>query len=137
MEKIWLIHIYLLTLLTQNLTFRTMTQPTLEDVNRFLEEFRVTAKVFGLVYRSERKVNAETLFCLGITGDIREKIIFSLEGEDYVQGPIFDALNKLGYMWIFGKDYNDVELYIKLMITDRSLIISFHEARFPLKYPFK
>lgn len=28
---------------------------TIDDVNRFLDEFKVKAKVFGIIYRDDRK----------------------------------------------------------------------------------
>ena len=111
---------------------------TLEDVNKFLDEFKVKAKVFGIIFRDDRKKNSEALFSLGITGRLREKIIFSLEGEDYSQGPIVDTLNAGYDMWVFGKDYNGTELYIKITILrNNALCISFHEAEHPINYPFK
>ena len=35
---------------------------TIEDVNRFLDEFKVKAKVFGIIYRDDRKKNYLPLF---------------------------------------------------------------------------
>ena len=55
---------------------------TLEDVNRFLEQFKVKASVFGIIYRVRGK-NEETLFNLGISAQMREKIVLSLEGTDF------------------------------------------------------
>lgn len=40
-------------------------------------------------------------------------------------------------MWVFGKDYNDIDLYIKISVSNRALCISFHEAEYPLNFPFK
>lgn len=111
---------------------------TIEDVNKFLDEFRVKAKVFGIIFRDDRKKNTETLFALGISGRIREQIVFSLTGEDYSQGPILDTLNEGYDMWVFGKDYNGTELYIKITIVEGyALCISFHEAEHSIIYPFK
>lgn len=111
---------------------------TIDDVNKFLDEFKVKAKVFGIIFRDDRKKNTETLFSLGISGRIREKIVFSLEGEDYSQGPILDTLNEGYDMWVFGKDYNGTELYIKItIIGGNALCISFHEAEHRIIYPFK
>ena len=40
-------------------------------------------------------------------------------------------------MWVFGKDHNDVEIYIKISVAEKALCISFHEAEHPLQYPFR
>lgn len=41
-------------------------------------------------------------------------------------------------MYAFGKMLKDIEIYIKISITERSVIcISFHKAEFPIDYPFK
>ena len=67
-------------------------------------------------------------------------IIESLKSEDYVEGPIIDQLNKLGEMWVFGKDIKGKEVYIKIMlggVNCQTICISFHIAEHPLSYPFK
>lgn len=43
-------------------------------------------------------------------------------------------------MWVFGKDYDGTELYIKISLGapgSKTICISFHEAEHPLSYPFK
>ena len=60
--------------------------------------------------------------------------------DDYVQGPVVDELNKLGEMWVFGKDVKGREVYIKIMLGGegcQTICISFHIAEHTLKYPFK
>lgn len=32
--------------------------------------------------------------------------------DDYVQGPVIDELNRLGEMWVFGKEVKAREIYI-------------------------
>ncbi len=111
---------------------------TIDDVKAFLNEFKIKAKAFGIIYRDDRqKNNLNSLLQLGINNVIREEIIFSLEDIDYSQGPIIDTLNKGAEMWVFGKDYNDIDLYIKISVSNRALCISFHEAEYPLNFPFK
>jgi len=40
-------------------------------------------------------------------------------------------------MWSFGKTVQHIEVYIKISLTERNAIcISFHEAEFPITYPF-
>lgn len=110
---------------------------TIEQVNQFLQEFKIKAKVFGIIYRDERRKNTEALLELGISATIREKVIYSLEGVDYSQGPIIDTLYKGAEMWVFGKDYHGVDIYIKISVSDRALCISFHKAERPMPFPFK
>lgn len=43
---------------------------TLEDVNLFLEQFKVKASIFGIIYRIREK-NENTLFNLGISANLR------------------------------------------------------------------
>lgn len=47
----------------------------------------------------------------------RKVVIENLRVEDYVQGPVVDELNRLGEMWVFGKDVKGREIYIKVMIS--------------------
>ena len=45
-----------------------------------------------------------------------------------------------GDMWVFGKDFNGSELYIKISMgapRSNTICISFHEAEHHLNYPFK
>ena len=111
---------------------------TIDEVRAFLNEFKIKAKAFGIIYRDDRDKNdINSLLKLGINNVIREEIIFSLEEIDYSEGPIIDTLNKGADMWVFGKDYNDTDIYIKISVSNRALCISFHEAEYPLKFPFK
>ena len=111
---------------------------TLDDVNRFLEQFKVKASVFGIIYRVRDK-NEETLFNLGISAQMREKIVLSLEGTDFSHTTLGDVFDEGDVLWVFGKDYKGTELYIKITIIDngRCLCVSFHEAEHPINYPFK
>lgn len=116
-----------------------MANITLDDVNRFLSAFKAKASVFGIKYRDDRIKNNESLLNLGITMIKREEIIMSVEKKDYSAGPVLNTLNEDGDMWIFGKDYKGVEIYIKISLgpDGRSVCISFHESEHPMTYPFK
>ena len=48
-----------------------------------------------------------------------------------------ETLNGGAEMWVFGKDHNYIEIYIKISVAERSLCISFHEAERPMQYPFR
>lgn len=111
-----------------------------DDVQKFLDEFHSKLKVFGIIYRDDRGKNNKALEVLEIVPSYRSIVIESLRCEDYVEGPVIDALNRLGEMWVFGKDVKGREVYIKIMIPKmipQTICISFHLAEFPLKYPFK
>jgi len=117
-----------------------MGKLTKEDVQSFLEQFHEKMKIFGIIYRDDRGKNQKALEELEIVPSFRKVIIENLTAEDYVEGPVIDTLNKLGEMWVFGKDVKNREVYIKIMISDyggQTICISFHLAETPLKYPFK
>lgn len=110
------------------------------DVQRFLNSFHEKMKVFGIVYRDDRGKNQRALEELEIIPSYRKIVIESLKVEDYVQGPVVDELNKLGEMWVFGKDVKNREVYIKIMlggVNRQTICISFHIAEHPLMYPLK
>lgn len=113
---------------------------TKEEVQSFLEQFHAKMKVYDILFRDDRGKNKKTLEELEIVPSYRKVVIESLTIEDYVEGPVIDKLNKLGEMWVFGKDVKDREIYIKIMISEhcgQTICISFHLAEHPMKYPFK
>jgi hypothetical protein len=113
---------------------------TKEDVESFLNELHTKMKIFGILFRDDRGKNQATLQELEIVPSYRTVVIENLCVEDYVQGPVVDELNRLGEMWVFGKDVKGREVYIKVMITgvtSQTICISFHIAEHPLIYPFK
>jgi hypothetical protein len=113
---------------------------TRDEVQCFLDQFHAKMKVFGIIYRDDRGKNQKTLEELEIVPSYRKLVIESLCVEDYVDGPIVDTLNRLGEMWVFGKDGKEREVYIKIMISNingQTICISFHLAESPLSYPFK
>lgn len=110
------------------------------DVENFLMQFHQKLKVFGILYRDDRGKNQKALEELEIIPSYRRVIIESLVPEDYVQGPVIDELNRMGEMWIFGKDVKQREVYIKIMLgamNGQTICISFHLAEQPLHYPLK
>jgi hypothetical protein len=113
---------------------------TKEEVESFLNELHTKMKIFGILFRDDRGKNQATLQELEIVPSYRTVVIENLCVEDYVQGPVVDELNRLGEMWVFGKDVKGREVYIKVMITgvtSQTICISFHIAEHPLIYPFK
>ena len=113
---------------------------SISEVETFLNQFQTKMKIFGIIYRDDRGKNQKALEELEIIPSYRKVIIESLKSEDYVEGPIIDQLNKLGEMWVFGKDIKGKEVYIKIMlggVNCQTICISFHIAEHPLSYPLK
>lgn len=111
-----------------------------EEVEAFLEQFKIKVSIWGIIFLDNREKNAQTLLNLNISRLERLNIINSIKVEDYSQGPIIDALNDYGEMWVFGKDVKGVEIYIKITIGKpnlKSICISFHQAEYPMSYPLK
>ena len=111
------------------------------QVNNFLKEFKAiitTGRGLDIIPRPE--TNA-TIIALGLTIKNVELEILSLSVVDYSSGPEPDR-DRPGEVWIFGKEINGREIYIKLKIANGNgskiaKCISFHETDFPLPYPFK
>ncbi len=121
---------------------------TLEQVDAFLNEFKVKARVFGIEYNNEKKENLQTLFELEISANKRDEYIFSLRPEDYYQGPDSnDYDNEDGDVWMFGIGIKKrgrgkkIPVYIKIYITNvnarANYCISFHIAKFEMTFPYK
>ena len=108
-----------------------------DEVEAFLREFRPKFSVWGIIFLHRDK-NEEALRALGITPTAREEIIKKIEKEDYSHSVIDNV--SFGDMWVFGKDYDGTELYIKISLGhpgSRTICISFHEAEHPLGYPYR
>ena len=113
---------------------------TKEQVEDFLKRLKEKIKVFDIIFRDDRGKNLQTLATLEITPTYRKEVVLSIEPEDYVEEPIVDTLNKMGEMWVFGRNVKKQEVYIKIMPgrpNSSTICISFHIAEHPLNYPFK
>ena len=113
---------------------------TKQQVEDFLKRLKEKIKVFDIIFRDDRGKNLQTLATLEITPTYRKKVILNIEPEEYSEGPIVDTLNKMGEMWVFGKDVKGHEVYIKITLgfpNSSTICISFHIAEHPMKYPFK
>ncbi len=113
---------------------------TIAEVERFLNEFQQKVKVFDIIFMDDREKNIQALRDLNITRAVRMEIVKTITVEDYSEGPIKNLLNRLGDLWVFGKDVNGQEVYIKICygLPNRSTIcVSFHIAEHPMDYPYK
>lgn len=113
---------------------------TKEEVEVFLKQFHQKLKIFNIIFRDDRGKNAQTLADLEITPKYRETVINDIKIEDYYQGPIIDTLNRMGDMWVFGKNVKGQEVYIKISLGQenrQTICISFHISEYKMEYPFK
>ena len=113
------------------------------QILNFLKDFKeLMGQGQGYYFVKEHHKNVQTLRDLGITARIRDEIILSVAMEDYSSGPNPDEYHP-GYYWIFGKNIDSIEIYIKLKIVtfnngnDRAVCYSFHLSEHPLNYPFR
>ena len=119
---------------------KTFNMVTKEDVEQFLKRLKEKIKIFNIVFRDDRGKNMQTLAALEITPTYRKQVILNIDAEDYSEGPIVDTLNRMGEMWVFGKDVKGHEVYIKMTLglpNSNTICISFHIAEHPMNYPFK
>ncbi|MBA2873167.1 hypothetical protein HNQ85_003505 [Anoxybacillus calidus] len=92
-----------------------------------------------------REKNERTLLKLGFTPNNARDEILRLSYKDYIAGPEDNKSefgSKEGNIWEFGKKINGLDIYIKIHLVPtkygtQCVCISFHEAEFPLSYPYK
>lgn len=110
---------------------------TKQEVESFLRQFYPKLEIFGIIFL-DRDKNTEAIKMLGITPIARKEIVKSIAPNDYIETIIDNS--SYGEMWVFGKDYNGEELYIKITLgkpNTNTICVSFHIAEYPLNYPFK
>ena len=108
-----------------------------EEVEAFLHQFKPKMDIWGIFFLNSGK-NLETAIRLHLRETERKEILRNLIPEDYVE-TIIDALS-YGEMWVFGRDFNETELYIKISLgrpNSNTICISFHEAAYPINYAMK
>lgn len=112
------------------------------EVKRFLDEFRIKMRMWGIILRLDRtnNKNMQALADLEITQTEAHKIIERLEIQDYCEGPLQEKMSNIGDMWVFGKSVKNKEIYIKVTMGHPGLqviCISFHIALYKMNYPLK
>ena len=114
---------------------------TKQEVETYLNDFKIKMKVFQILFRDERMTNTQSLLLLEMTPDARKKVLNSLTFEDYSEGPLTDTLYGIASIWVFGKNVKKgTEIYIKISMgrpNDRVICISFHKSKHSMTYPFK
>jgi hypothetical protein len=105
-----------------------------DRIEHFLSECK-NATEFVLINREK---NMAALAEMGLTFKNCRDIILDLSVENYHDGPLEDN-DRPGEIWVFGKETDRCELYIKLKLVNSTLVkcISFHRAEHPLDYPCK
>lgn len=110
---------------------------TQEEVESFLRQFIPKMNIWGIIF-IDRKKNKEAMSALGINYTASKEIIRDIHSIDYVE-TILDSFS-FGDMWVFGKDVNERELYVKVALGQpgtSTICISFHPAESPLRYAFR
>ena len=113
---------------------------TRSEVEQFLGQFKVKLDIWGIFFLDNREKNKQTMAQMNFRPLDRLNVVKSIEVEDYSEGPIKDELNGFGEMWVFGKDVEGQEIYIKITLGrpgSNTICISFHIAEYPMQYPFK
>lgn len=113
-----------------------------EDVVLFLVDMKKTLSRENSLLLVERHKNLQFLATLGHTIDDATMILLSLSVNNYSAGSELDHNpNFPRYIWLFGYLVDGLELYIKIKLStgqcQQVVCISFHEAEWPLQYPFK
>lgn len=102
---------------------------TANEIETFLQDFKVKMKVWDIIFRDDRGKNTQTLLDLEISPKDREKIITQLTAADYYKGPLKDKLNDGPDLWVFKKEVKGFKVYIKLTLgfcNNKVICISFH-----------
>jgi len=101
-----------------------------------LGQFGIKFDIWGIFYL-DRDKNEEAIKALGITPIARDEIVRQIKADDYVETLVADFF---GEMWVFGRDMDGTELYIKIALgqpNSKTVCISFHIAEHPIHYAFK
>ncbi len=109
-----------------------------DQVALFLDQMRACATCnFRLARRPE---NMAALAQLGMTmADARSRVL-ALTSEDYVEGPVPRSEHSSQEAWVFGITIRRTLVYVKVSVRlepARCLCVSFHEARYPMRFPYR
>ena len=111
-----------------------------DEVESFLKDFKHKLGFWGLLFRSDRAKNFNTMLALEISVNDIKNVLHQLEVRDYSEGPLEEVLYKGSDMWVFGTVIKKKEIYIKVTMGlpgNNVICISFHLAEKKMPYPFK
>lgn len=105
-------------------------------IEKYLEKVRLYIQNGEYTFE---KQDMKNLTQLGISFKTVIDIIENLTYECYVSGPVQDHLYEDQDIYVFGNQFEEFELYIKLTFRkqDDLFIMSFHQAKYSMKYPLK
>lgn len=112
----------------------------IEEVESFLQNFKLKLGLWGILIRNDRQKNAQTLADLELRQTDLINILSRLTSFDYSEGGLTDSFFGGAEMWVFGKQVKGQEIYIKITLgafNSQVICISFHFAEFPMNYPFR
>lgn len=109
------------------------------QVELFIREFRECWPPKCHVVNTEKNIQA--LADLNLTARQRREIILHLTPADYIKGPLEDKDRGGENIWIFSKEVQGQQVYIKLKLFEAKghffgKCISFHPAEWPMDNPF-
>ena len=110
------------------------------EIERFLKDFKTKLSFWGLLIRSDREKNFNTMKALEFSINDVKNELKGLEVTHFSDGPIKETIYGGADMWVFGKPIQGKEVYIKITIgqpSNQVLCISFHFAEQSLNYPYK
>ena len=115
-----------------------------QEVVDFLTLFK-SGLTLGYFNIRHRQKNIQSLIDLEISANERTEILLGLIPADYVTGPKPDDTDSDQDIWVFGKNVEEKEVYIKLQLTQdtrnkrifRASVWSFHPADYPMRYPLR
>lgn len=111
------------------------------EVKDFLSKVKELLELGAFDFVPRRK-NINSIKSVGLTIRHVKEILNNLSYKNYSRGPLTDlGYNRQGYVWEFGCEIENKEFYIKLKIEERNgclclVCLSFHIAKYSLKYPF-
>jgi len=111
-----------------------------EEANRFLKEFKQKLAIWDVVFLNNRNKNIQALADLDINPAKRIEVLNNLTVDDFSEGPFEELIFGGSEMWVFGKQINGIEVYIKISMgrpNKATLCISFHLSEYKMNYPYK
>jgi hypothetical protein len=111
-----------------------------QQIEQFLSDFKQKLAIWGILFRSDRGKNFETMKQLEYSVENVKTELKNLDVTDYSEGPLSDTLYRGASMWVFGKTIQGKEVYIKITLGqpgEKVICISFHFAERTMTYPYK